>query len=76
MYSMLQGAGIEIRPQTSGSSEIVRDVVTHECDDPDRKNPLHRGYQLLCNTVHPSVGGMPAFAAPMMGHETKTHAFQ
>jgi hypothetical protein len=38
--------------------------------------PLHRDYQWLCNTVHPSIGGMKAFAAPMMGHETKTHAFQ
>jgi hypothetical protein len=38
--------------------------------------PLHRDYQWLCNTVHPSLGGMLAFAAPMMGHETKTHAFQ
>jgi hypothetical protein len=38
--------------------------------------PLHRDYQWLCNAVHPSVGGLLAFAAPMMGHETGTHAFQ
>jgi SEC-C motif len=39
-------------------------------------HPLQRDYQWLCNAVHPSIGGMLAFAAPMMGHNTKTHAFQ
>jgi hypothetical protein len=38
--------------------------------------PVHDDYQWLCNAVHPSIGGMLAFAAPMMGHDTKTHAFQ
>jgi hypothetical protein len=38
--------------------------------------PLHKDYQWLCNAVHPSLGSMLAFAAPIMGHDTKTHAFQ
>jgi hypothetical protein len=38
--------------------------------------PIHDDYQWLCNAVHPSIGGMLAFAAPLMGHNTKTHAFQ
>ena len=38
--------------------------------------PVQQDYQWLCNAVHPSIGGMLAFAAPMMGHATNTHAFQ
>lgn len=37
---------------------------------------VQRDYQLLCNVVHPSVGNMLAFAAPMMAHQTETVAFQ
>jgi len=39
-------------------------------------DPVQQDYQWLCNAVHPSVGGMLAFAAPMMAHNTKTCAFQ
>jgi hypothetical protein len=38
--------------------------------------PLQRDYQWLCNVVHPSVGGMLAFQAPLMRHETGVCAFQ
>jgi hypothetical protein len=37
---------------------------------------VQRDYQWLCNAVHPSIGGMLAFATPMMAHDTGTHAFQ
>jgi hypothetical protein len=37
---------------------------------------VQRDYQLLCNAVHPSVGNMLAFAAPMLAHRTGTVAFQ
>ena len=39
-------------------------------------DPLQIDYQWLCNAVHPSIGGMLSFAAPMMGHESKAYAFQ
>jgi hypothetical protein len=39
-------------------------------------DPVHEDYQWLCNAVHPSIGGMLSFAAPMMQHDTMTHAFQ
>jgi hypothetical protein len=38
--------------------------------------PVQEDYQWLCNAVHPSIGGMLAFSAPLMGHDTKTSAFQ
>ena len=37
---------------------------------------VQRDYQWLCNVAHPSVGGMLAFAAPMMAHNTGTCGFQ
>jgi SEC-C motif len=37
---------------------------------------LQRDYQWLCNVVHPSIGNMLAFAAPMLCHITETNAFQ
>ena len=37
---------------------------------------LQRDYQWLCNAVHPSIGGMLAFTAPMVVHKTGTSAFQ
>ena len=37
---------------------------------------VQRDYQWLCNVAHPSIGGMLAFATPMMAHDTRTHAFQ
>jgi hypothetical protein len=37
---------------------------------------VQRDYQWLCNAVHPSIGGMLAFASPMMAHDTGTHGFQ
>jgi hypothetical protein len=37
---------------------------------------LQQDYQWLCNVVHPSVGSMLAFAAPMVMHDTKSHGFQ
>jgi hypothetical protein len=37
---------------------------------------VQRDYQLLCNVVHPSVGNMLAFTAPMVAHKTETVAFQ
>ncbi len=37
---------------------------------------VQRDYQWLCNAVHPSIGSMLTFAAPMMIHETGTHGFQ
>jgi hypothetical protein len=37
---------------------------------------VQRDYQWLSNAAHPSIGGMLAFAAPMMRHDTGTHAFQ
>jgi hypothetical protein len=36
---------------------------------------LQEDYQWLCNAVHPSVGGMLSFTAPLLAHEKKTHAF-
>ena len=33
-------------------------------------------YQWLCNAVHPSIGGLLAFASPMMAHESQMCAFQ
>ena len=38
--------------------------------------PVQEDYQWLCNTVHPSIGGMLTFAAPSMAHVTRTHLFQ
>jgi SEC-C motif len=37
---------------------------------------LQRDYQWLCNVVHPSVGNMFTFAAPMASHVSKTVALQ
>jgi hypothetical protein len=37
---------------------------------------MQHDYQWLCNAVHPSIGGMMAFASPMMTHDTGTVAFQ
>ena len=39
-------------------------------------SPLQEDYQWLCNAVHPSIGGMLAFAAPIMGYSTESFAFQ
>jgi hypothetical protein len=59
-------------------SKLQRTNVLTQIDKLGRVTdyPLLKDYQWLCNAVHPSLGGMLAFAAPIMGHETKTHAFQ
>ncbi len=33
-------------------------------------------YQWLCNAVHPSIGGLLAFASPMLVHKSQMYAFQ
>jgi hypothetical protein len=37
---------------------------------------LQTDYQLLCNVVHPSVGGMLVFTTPILLHESHANIFQ
>lgn len=37
---------------------------------------LPEDYQLLCNTVHPSLGSVLTFSGPFEVHKTETYAFQ
>jgi hypothetical protein len=37
---------------------------------------LQTDYQLLCNIVHPSIGSMLVFTAPMLLHESHANIFQ
>jgi SEC-C motif len=58
-----------IVPRTNVLSQVEKLARATNC-------PLQEDYQWLCNAVHPSVGGLLAFAAPMQGHDTGSHAFQ
>jgi hypothetical protein len=40
------------------------------------KYTLREDYQLLCNTVHPSLGSTLTFSGPFFIHKTETYAFQ
>jgi hypothetical protein len=80
IYTMLWSAKFDKKvpelAQTYGKIERTNVLTLIDKLAQATSGAVHEDYQWLCNAVHPSIGGMLAFAAPMMGHDTKTHAFQ
>jgi hypothetical protein len=80
LYKVLWGAKFDNRVPDleKGFKAVPRPNVLTQIDRLARATdyPLQRDYQWLCNTVHPSIGGLLVLSSPLVQHPTKTHGFQ
>ena len=79
VYKMVWGAKFDNKvPDLAKTYQIPRPNVLTLIEKLGRatENPVQQDYQWLCNAVHPSIGGMLAFASPLLVHTTKASAFQ
>jgi len=80
IYKMLWGAKFDQKVPDLAKTygQLQRSNVLTQIEKLARvtDRAVQRDYQWLCNAVHPSIGGMLAFAAPLMAHQEKTCAFQ
>ena len=58
--------------------ELQRTNILTQIEKLDRvtDSSIQGDYHWLCNAVHPSVGGLLAFASPMLVHKSRMCAFQ
>jgi hypothetical protein len=79
IWQMMWGGRFDNKvPELQLNEKLTRTNVLGLIDKLQRatSGTLQHDYQWLCNAVHPSLGSMLSFAAPMMTHSTGMHAFQ